>query len=127
MIYTIKVDMGIYEHYALVSDRVFKGKPMLISNTQRNGTVVEESWDKVVAGRAYKLFRHDNVDSNAVLSKARALIGRVKYDLFRYNCEHFVRGLISGKPTSKQIRNASFAMLSCSTLVMAYLVRRNRW
>ena len=36
-------DFGPYDHYSIVSDRLGQdGKPMLISHTQRNGTVKEE-------------------------------------------------------------------------------------
>ena len=41
MLQVVIVYMGLYKHWALMSDRTRDGKPMLISNTWRNGTVKE--------------------------------------------------------------------------------------
>ena len=55
MLQVVIVYMGLYQHWALLSDRTRDGKPMLISNTRRNGTVKEESWDQVVGNRQFKV------------------------------------------------------------------------
>lgn len=117
--------MGMYEHWALVSDNFSGGKPMLISNTWRNGTVREESWDQVVGNRHVELHNIQiNTSPSLILSRARGCIDRVKYDLLQYNCEHFVREIITGVAKSSQVRKVlAIGGLTAGAL---YLVSKNR-
>ena len=59
-----------------------------------------------------------------ILAKARSCINRVKYDLLQYNCEHFVRELITGIAKSTQAKQA----LALGGLAIGglYLASRNR-
>lgn len=119
------VHMGLYQHWALLSDRVRGGKPMLISNTWRNGTVKEESWDQVVGNRHFELRNIQiNTSPSAILTRARSRIDRVKYDLLQYNCEHFVREIITGVAKSAQIKQA--LAIGGLTVGALYLISRNR-
>lgn len=98
---------GLYKHWALLSDRISGGKPMLISNTLRNGTVREESWDSVVGHRPYKILAVKTLlPAPVILAKARCYIGKARYDLLSYNCEHFVKEMVSGVAKSGQVRQA---------------------
>ncbi|WP_075185339.1 lecithin retinol acyltransferase family protein [Teredinibacter haidensis] len=105
MLKIIKVDMGVYRHWALVTDRFYNGKPMLISNSMRTGTVREEPWDEVVKGRKYQMFLvKAKSHKHSIFVRARQAIGKVRYSLLSYNCEHFIKHLITGKPTSHQVK-----------------------
>lgn len=107
MLQIVIVYMGVYEHWALVSDKFSDGKPMLISNSWRNGTVREESWDQVVGNKPYKVHKIQSTKPvEYILSRARSAISRVKYSLTHYNCEHFVREVITGTAKSDQVRKA---------------------
>ncbi|MBL1294165.1 MAG: lecithin retinol acyltransferase family protein [Thiotrichales bacterium] len=125
MLQIVIVYMGLYEHWALVSDKFSGGKPMLISNTWRNGTVQEESWDQVVGSKPFKLHQvRTTTQAGFVLARARSAIGRVKYNLLQYNCEHFVREVISGVAKSKQIKKV--AIMGGITLGAIYLLSKKR-
>lgn len=109
MVNLLKIDMGVYEHLALISDRFYQGKPMLISNTYRNGTVAEEPWDTVVEGRSYKVLPIFSQEPEyQILSRARMAIGNVKYSLSSYNCEHFVSEVITGVAESRQMQKMAW-------------------
>ena len=106
MLQIVVVQMGLYKHWALVTDKFHEGKPMLISNTMRNGTVREEPWDQVVGANKYKIhFVRTNIPKKFLLERARSAINNVKYNLLDYNCEHFVNDIISGKANSVQVRS----------------------
>jgi len=107
MLQVVIVYMGLYKHWALMSDRTRDGKPMLISNTWRNGTVREESWDQVVGNRKFEVHNIGTSTSpSLILANARSCINRVKYNLLQYNCEHFVRELVTGVAGSTQVKQA---------------------
>lgn len=97
----IVIDMGGYQHWALVSDRrCDAGKPMLISATKRTGTVQEETWDTVVAScRPLLASLEIKLTSAEVLSAAREHIGKWQYSVMSRNCEHFIT-LVTGHPVS---------------------------
>ena len=119
------VHMGLYQHWALLSDKTKDGKPMLISNTWRNGTVMEEPWDQVIGNRRYELHNiHTTLSPSLILARARTYIGSVKYNLLQYNCEHFVHEAISGAARSAQVTQA----LTIGGLMVGalYLVSKNR-
>ncbi|WP_250460309.1 lecithin retinol acyltransferase family protein [Microbulbifer litoralis] len=123
MIKVLKIDLGLYDHWALVSDRYQRGKPMLISNTLRNGTVVEEPWDDVVAGRPFKVIWMPTLESaTSVISTARSLVGKVRYSLAYYNCEHFVREVATGMRESKQVKQVATALTLLGAFV--YLAKK---
>mgnify|MGYP000008766014 CR=1 FL=1 len=125
MLQVVIVYMGLYQHWALLSDRTRDGKPMLISNTRRNGTVKEESWDQVVGNRQFKVhYIQINTSPSLILARARNCINRVKYDLLQYNCEHFVREVITGVAKSTQVKQA--LAVGSLTVGALYLMSRNR-
>ncbi len=109
-----------YSHKGIVSDRWYGGKPMIISNSARSGGVREELWGVFAEGCVV------TVDGNPsglphfeVLSRARSLIG-TQYDLFRWNCEHFVAYAHGLKPQSAQVAiTVAIAMLFVGLLATA--------
>lgn len=125
MLQLVIVHMGLYQHWALMSDRMMSGKPMLISNTLRNGTVQEEPWDKVVGNRKFEVHNLQiSTSPLLILTKARSFVNRVKYDLLHYNCEHFVREVITGAAKSTQVKRA--LALGGITIGVLYMMSRNR-
>lgn len=127
MVNIIKIDMGIYDHWALETNTLYEGKPTLISNTSRNKTVREESWGKVVGNRPYKrIVVKTNEPAYLVLSKARAAIGKIKYCLFSYNCEHFIREILTGTAESKQLQRAFWGISLIAMTTVLYVASRRR-
>ena len=125
MLQVVIVYMGLYQHWALLSDRTKNGKPMLISNTRRNGTVKEESWDQVVGNRQFEVHNIQiSTSPSLILARARGCIDRVKYDLLQYNCEHFVREIITGIAKSTQIKQ--FLAIGSLAAGAIYLMSKNR-
>lgn len=103
-------DFGMYQHWSIVSDATCqKGLPMLISATQRNGTVKEEPWDVVTGGkRTYVADATLQRDRKEVLTLARSEVGTWVYSVTSRNCEHFVKWAAGLQVTSKQV-NAGMA------------------
>lgn len=125
MVYLVLVNMGFYWHWALESDAYRDGKPMLISNTMRNGTVKEETWDEVVGGRSFKRVPIEtSMSRHAVVTRARSAIGRLRYNVVSYNCEHFVTDVLTGVKKSGQVR--LFCAMACILTGAAYLMRKSR-
>ena len=117
MIHILKIDMGPYEHWALESNSFYRGKPTLISNTRRNGSVQEESWDQVVNGRPYKRIAVTTAESpQIIIARARSAVGKTEYRLMNYNCEHFIRHVLTGVIESKQVQEAVFVVAALSIL-----------
>ena len=98
-------NFGVYQHWSLVSDSLCeKGLPMLISATQRNGTVQEESWEVVTKGKhTYPAKVTYDRPVPEVLELARSQIGKWKYSLADRNCEHFAKWATGLKMTSTQV------------------------
>lgn len=125
MLQLVIVHMGLYQHWALMSDRMMNGKPMLISNTLRNGTVQEEPWDMVVGNRKFEVHNLQiSTSPFIILAKARSFVNKVKYDLLQYNCEHFVREMITGVAKSTQVKRA--LTLGGITIGTLYLISKTR-
>ena len=105
----VKVLMGVYNHYAVVSDRYDNGKPMLISLSAKQGTVCEEAWDYCVENRKVVLSPvQGNLQPHQVVQRARSKLGKIKYSPLSRNCEHFARWAHDLKVESKQVQGALF-------------------
>lgn len=98
-------DFGMYQHWSIVSDATCqKGLPMLISATQRNGTVQEEPWDIATSGkRTYVANITLQRDRSEIIAQARSKIGTWTYSVTSSNCEHFVNWAAGLQVTSKQV------------------------
>ncbi|KEQ18105.1 lecithin retinol acyltransferase family protein [Endozoicomonas numazuensis] len=96
-----------YQHWSLVSDRKCgKGQYMLISATDRTGTVQEETWDVVTQGKkTYVADIQFNTSLSELLGRARTQIGSWDYCVRTKNCEHFIKWAGGLKVTSAQVRN----------------------
>ncbi len=118
MLHIIKIDMGTYWHWALESNYLYGGRPTLISNTRRNGNVQEEQWDQVVNGRPYKRIAIATKEpAHQIINRARSAIGTTRYRLLSYNCEHFIRDLITGAAESRQVQKAVLGIAALGVLL----------
>ncbi len=119
----IRIGRHAYHHYAIISDRVADGKPMLISLSYRTGTVAEERWDNVVRGRSVRPSRLiSDISPAQVVERARAQIGRRRYNLLTSNCEHFVRDMLGLPARSRQLSAA--AGVGITALLLALRMAR---
>ena len=119
----MKIGRRVYHHYAIVSDRLHDGKPMLISLSYRTGSVMEEPWDEVARGSSVQLSNlQSSLDAGEVVARARARIGNVRYNLLKNNCEHFVRDVLGLPARSRQVEHA--AGVGVSALLLALRLAR---
>ena len=89
-------------HYGIVTDRMRDGLPMIISCSRRRGMVAEESWSEFADGSEVSVVGSAcTLPVWEVLGRARAELGR-GWDLFRFNCEHFVELAYGRRPQSRQ-------------------------
>ncbi|WP_298906106.1 lecithin retinol acyltransferase family protein [uncultured Aliiroseovarius sp.] len=115
----VVTDMGAYQHYSVVSDRrCAAGKLMLISATQRNGTVREEPYD-IVAGKrnTYVVQTENKRPVSEVLKLAREQIDSWKYCASSNNCEHFKNYVLGLEVTSRQVTAAVGGSIIGATVV----------
>jgi hypothetical protein len=120
----IEVDFGIFKHPAIVSDRWFGGKPMLLSNSCRQGGVVEEDWSSCIGNRRIRTVGFPgNLSPEEVLARARSKSGE-KWNLFTWNCEHFVHWAHGLRQQSPQLR--SFVTISFVFLAVIALSTKQR-
>jgi hypothetical protein len=99
-------DFGLYQHWSLVSNRLCDdGRLMLISATERNGTVREESWSTVTKDKNTYIAKMAHSRSlPEVLKSARSKIGTWKYSVTGNNCEHFVKWAAGLEVSSTQVK-----------------------
>lgn len=108
----VKIPFGSYEHFAIVSDaKSLDGKPNLISLSARRNTVCEEPWDQCARGRPVILNSEQGIcPAHVVLARAKASIGKKRWHLLNYNCEHFAYETHGLGAVSKQVNNALLAI-----------------
>ena len=122
----IAIRHPMYKHFAIVSDRYDSNSsnnlPNLISLSYRTHGVQEEAWETVVGKHNIeKSFIKGNYSSQQILSRARSYKAKnIKYQLFTFNCEHFVRfahGLpIESIQVKRAINGAALGAASCMLL-----------
>lgn len=119
----VKIGRRGYNHYAIVSDRIAEGRPMLISLSRRTGTVAEEPWDEVVQGRRVTPSAlPSELPAPEIIARARAHLGRRRYNLLSDNCEHFVREALGLPARSRQLETAAGA--GATSLLLALRLAR---
>ena len=101
----VVTEMGFYQHWSIVTGEVCpNGTPMLISATQRNGTVLEEPWQIVTHGKeTYVVDFARPQTTPQFLARARSKIGEWPYSVSSMNCEKFVKWAAGLQPTSRQV------------------------
>jgi len=92
---------GIIEHKGIVSFR-----QTVISNSMRAGGVVEQSLQDFGGGGSIRRIGHlGDLPSNEVAMRAESRIGQ-KWNLWSFNCEHFVLWAHGLEPRSPQVASA---------------------
>lgn len=87
----IRIRCGLYDHVALVSDRLMGGEIALISISAQPGHVFEQRFSELVGNRSWKNEGYPGaLPPSVVLHRARQMAHR-PYSLTSWNCEHFVR------------------------------------
>lgn len=105
-----------FRHYGITTDRYIKGYPTVISNTSRFGKVVEESMGDFLGGYDLRIEGYwGSLPEYAVLARARGQLG-TQYDLFSWNCEHFVRFVHGLERESPQIQGAVIGAVALGLL-----------
>jgi hypothetical protein len=103
-------------HEGIVSDlRGLDGLPYVISNSARAGQGAEEPWQTFTGGRKAHLLRNlsTRLLASTVLARARSMLNE-KWDIFTWNCQHFVREALGLTVESPQLQIAgwgAFALL----------------
>ena len=121
----LAVDSGFYRHVGIVTDRTMDGRPMVISNSFRKGGVFEEPWDDFschqhVAVQGYP----GQLDADSVLRRARTKTG-TRWNLFVWNCEHFVYWAHGLRPHSPQLITMSACASIIASITLFYRFSRN--
>jgi len=109
------VNVGPIKHRGVLS-RDPDGSPTVISNSRRAGGVAEESLDEFAGSRPV---HHEgflgNLSPEAVISRARLCLGQ-RWNLWSWNCDHFVTWAHGLTPRSPQLRGA---VICCSLALVA--------
>ena len=122
----VQIDFGFYHHPGIVSDRTINSTPMVISNSFRKRGVFEESWEDFSSGKQVKILGYPGALSpDAVLLRARSKIGS-RWNLFRWNCEHFINWSHGLKPRSPQVRNYATYAIALAGLAVLFSKGKSR-
>jgi len=118
----VSVAVGPLTHFGIVSDQQGGGFPNIISCSRRTGQVAEEAATVFANGNNIKVHSYPGrLDPLQVIQRARSKLG-TEYDLFKWNCEHFVRWAHNLKPESPQLQIA--AILGISSLLLFGIARK---
>lgn len=120
----VQIDFGLYKHPGLVSDKTINSIPMIISNSFRKKGVYEESWEDFSNGKKVEILGYPgNLSSTEVLNRARSKIG-TRWNLFFWNCEHFINWSHGRNPRSPQVR--IYATFVVATAGLAFLLSKGK-
>ena len=99
----VAVAVGPVEHVGILAGQTPDGRLTVISNSRRAGGVVEEPIDSFAGGAKVRVLSYPGILAPAaVVWRARSRLGQ-RWNLFNWNCEHFVRWVHGLKPTSPQL------------------------
>ena len=104
----VAIPFGIgLSHYGIVT-----AQGTVISNSQRHGGVVEQSFTDFAHGKTVRLCeRSDTLDGAIAETRARRMKGK-SYRLTESNCAHLTRWSHRQKPTTVQIASATVRTLA---------------
>ena len=115
-----------FYHVGIVADSVSNdGRPMIISNSQRNGGVAEESLTDFGDASTFRILGYwSELAPAEVLQRARQLVG-TKWHLTNWNCEHFVRVAHAVKSESPQLK-VGLTLVASAVVIIALLILTRR-
>lgn len=99
----VAIQLPLYKHFGVVTDRFYRGERTVISNSWKAGGVVEQpitvfSDGLPIVGVTYPSL----LAAPIVVRRATSRLGE-KYSLLTWNCEHLIRFAHGLKPSSPQI------------------------
>ncbi len=104
----------------VVHEGIYTDAGTVISNSRRNGYVVEESLHEFSAGREIaNIGPLSDISPHLALAHARTKLGQ-KYKLYSDNCQHFVRRCYRLKPKSPQANKVVYGALFLATLAVVF-------
>ena len=116
----VQINFGLYRHPGLVSDKIVNSMPMVISNSYRLRGVYEEPWEDFSNGKKVEVLGYPgNLSSNEVLNRARSKIG-TRWNLFFWNCEHFINWSHGLASRSLQVRAYATCAVTIIGLALMY-------
>lgn len=102
----VSVGVGPLTHFGIISDYGDPKFPYVISCSRRTGQVSEETAADFANGGDIKVHGYPSqLEPHQVIQRARRKLG-TRYDLFKWNCEHFVRWAHNLKLESPQLQFA---------------------
>lgn len=102
----------------VVHEGILTGEGTVISNSRRNGYVVEESIREFANGRKItNIGPLSDTSPHVAVAHARTRLGQ-KYSLMSDNCQHFVRHCYKVKPTSPQRNVALIAGVAVALFIV---------
>jgi Lecithin retinol acyltransferase len=109
--------LGLVRHPGIVTGRDWLGRVCVISNSQRRGGVFEETLQEFAGGDAVVLLgRPDVLAPQEVIGRARSRAGQ-PWNLFTWNCEHFVNWAHGLPVKSPQLLQGGLAIATVLVLV----------
>ncbi len=106
----IQVQRFLYRHVGIYLGPRLDGR-CVAHNDKKTGVVILSTFEKFLGGSAVSIEIPAPADSFArtqVVQRALSLLG-TKYDLWKFNCEHYANYSQTGKATSPQL-SAAFAL-----------------
>ncbi len=104
----------------VIHEGIYTDEGTVISNSRRNGYVVEETLGQFSAGRRVtNVGPLSEVSPHVALAHARTKLGK-KYKLYSDNCQHFVRRCYRLKPKSPQADKIVYGILLLAVFVLVF-------
>ncbi|PHR92299.1 MAG: hypothetical protein COA69_07920 [Robiginitomaculum sp.] len=105
---------------AVLHEGILTEEGTVISNSRRNGRVVEESVRSFANGRKItNIGPLSDVSPHLAIAHARTRLGR-EYKLYSDNCQHFVRRAYRLKPSSPQRDVFVYGLLALAAFVFVF-------
>lgn len=118
----VSTKKGLIDHVGILTKGSSFFNNTVISNSGKYGMVIEEPLENFANGNSIKVVGYPGKKSpNEVLTEARSLLGD-KYNLFKNNCEHFVRKVHGVNVESPQL--FLYGMSIIGALILYLIFRR---
>lgn len=112
--------LNVPRHFAIVSRQCsVDGLPIVIANSGDTKGPAERLWTDFTQGEPYEqAYYPSNLSPWVVLNNAYSMFGS-RYDLFRWNCEHFANVCHGLPATSRQVQTAALVALVGGAALLA--------
>jgi len=121
----VRIDCGLYFHFAIVAGHTLYGEPILWSISGVSGHRFQQTLSELTQGRYWEDVGYwGSLNPTEVLQRAWEIAHR-QYNLPTWNCEHFVRYAHGLRPESVQF-NSAIKALGLLGLIVAGAVAYRR-